>query len=498
MAEKSTIIIGAGLSGLSAGCYGQMNGYSTRIFEKHVKPGGLCTTWERKGYTIGTIGWVTGSGPANNDFYRFWEELGAVQGRAFIDHEEFTRIEGKDGQVFVLYTDIERLGQHMHELAPEDKDVIAEFIQVLWAFTQFKTPVDQPPELSGPPQPVEMPPFMMKWMGMSLRDFGNEFKNPFLREALGEALPFVLFGAPDMAIGGLADFLATMHLKAAGYPVGGPLEFVRAIEQRYLGLGGEIHYKSPVARILVENDRAVGVRLADGTEHRADIVISAADGHTTIFNMLEGKYISDEIRSYYDTLPLYPPLLIISLGVARPLEEMPPGLVAEVFPLDEPLTIAGRGYKWLGGHKNFDPSLAPEGKNRVGVTLDTEYEYWRDLRNQDRRRYKAEKEQVADQVIEALDRRYPGLAAQVEMRDVATPVTFERFTGNWKGSWMGWAFTPKVMNMHMSKTLPGLTDFYLIGTWVLNSGTAFSATSGRHVTQIICAKDEKPFVTTVP
>ena len=115
MAEKSIIIIGAGLSGLSAGCYGQMNGYRTQIFEKHVKPGGLCTAWKRKGYTIGTIGWVTGSGPANNDFYRFWEELGAVQGRPFINYEEFVRVEGKDGQVFILYTDIDRLQQHMHD-----------------------------------------------------------------------------------------------------------------------------------------------------------------------------------------------------------------------------------------------------------------------------------------------------------------------------------------------------------------------------------------------
>lgn len=108
------------------------------------------------------------------------------------------------------------------------------------------------------------------------------------------------------------------------------------------------------------------------------------------------------------------------------------------------------------------------------------------------------KEQVADQVIELLDRRYPGLADQVEMRDVATPVTFERFTGNWQGSWMGWVCTPQVMSMHMSKTLPGLDSFYMIGTWILNSGTAFAATSGRHVTQIVCHEDNKPFVTTVP
>ena len=44
MAEKSIIIIGAGLA---AGCYARMNGYKTRIFELHNTPGGLCTSWER-------------------------------------------------------------------------------------------------------------------------------------------------------------------------------------------------------------------------------------------------------------------------------------------------------------------------------------------------------------------------------------------------------------------------------------------------------------------
>ena len=47
MASKSVIIIGAGIAGLSAGCYAQMNGYTSRIFEMHDKPGGLCTAWKR-------------------------------------------------------------------------------------------------------------------------------------------------------------------------------------------------------------------------------------------------------------------------------------------------------------------------------------------------------------------------------------------------------------------------------------------------------------------
>ncbi len=47
---KSIIIIGAGMAGLSAGCYAQMNGYTTHIFEQHGSPGGVCTSWKRKGY----------------------------------------------------------------------------------------------------------------------------------------------------------------------------------------------------------------------------------------------------------------------------------------------------------------------------------------------------------------------------------------------------------------------------------------------------------------
>jgi myosin-crossreactive antigen len=95
MADKSISIIGAGIAGLSTGCYGQMNGYRTRIFEQHVKAGGLCTGWQRKGYTIGTSGWVAGSGPTNNDFCRFWQELGAAQRWSIVDYEEYARIEGR-------------------------------------------------------------------------------------------------------------------------------------------------------------------------------------------------------------------------------------------------------------------------------------------------------------------------------------------------------------------------------------------------------------------
>ncbi len=507
MSEKSIIIIGAGISGLSAGCYGQMNGYRTQIFEMHNKTGGVCTSWKRKGYTIQTAGWLTGARPENNDFHAFWRELGAVQSQTFVDYEEYVRIEGPEGQVLTLYTDIDRLEKHLHDLAPEDKETIDGFIETLRGFTSFEMDQDKPPELHSlfdkAKMMLGMIPAMLgpqgKWMKMTLADLPNEFKNPFLREALGKSLLHAIFFDDRQGAMTLLNFLAGLHLKTSSYPVGGLQRVVDAIEQRYRDLGGEIHFKSRVAKILVENDKAVGVRLEDGTEFRADVVISAADGRATIFDMLEGKYVDDKIRERYDNPKLFPPIFFISLGVDRTFEKGAPSVAGDVFLFDEPVTIAGKERDRMAVHKyDFDPTVAPEGKILLRLWLPTDFDYWKDLRAQDRERYKAEKQQVADQMIAQLDRRYPGLADQVEMCDVATPATFERFTGNWQSSYMGWLFTPESMMTQIDKTLPGLDNFYMVGQWVGGSSIPFAATSGRHVTQIICHEDDKPFETTVP
>ena len=500
--EKSIIIIGAGIAGLSAGCYGQMNGYRTQIFEiDNARPGGLCTTWKRKGYKIdGCIEHWPGTEPGT-PFYRFWEELGAVQGRSIVYPDEWSRVEGAGGEVLIFYTDLDRLEQHMKELAPEDTDVIEEFIKAARSTARFKNmPPEKAPEVMGPIDGIKtlftMFPllrFAKKWGKMTVQDFAQRFKNPFLREAfLHNTIP------PYSPMLSLLVGIGNIHRKQAGYPLGGSLEIARAIERRYLDLGGEVHYKSRVAKILVESDRAVGVRLADGSEHRSDIVISAADGRTTIFDMLEGKYVNDKIRGYYDNLLTIPPIIYVGLGVARLFDE-PYSVFGVNYPLDEPVTIAGQELTRLPVHiYNFDPSLAPAGKTALRVKLDTDYEYWKKL-SEDPERYKAEKEQIANKVIALLDRRFPGLADQVEMCDVATPMTFERYTGNWRGSWMGWADTTETQGMRMSKTLPGLGNFYMAGMWVdPPGGTPCVAMSGRNVIQIICKQDKKKFVTSKP
>jgi len=478
-----------------------MNSYRTQIFEMHTMPGGVCTTWKRKGYKIdGCIHWLTGSSPGN-PFHSMWEQVGALQGRTIIDHDEFIRIEGREGKVLIVYTDLNRLEQHMKDLAPEDNDIIEELIGAAFDITRLDMSMEKAPELLGPSDMAEMMPkmgpyleLMGKWGIISAMDFAQRFKNPFLREVFP-----LIQDLSDIPMFSIIGTLAALHLKQAGYPLGGSLQFARGIERRYRDLGGQVHYKSSVSKIIVENDKTVGVRLADGSEHRSDIVISAADGRTTIFDMLEGKYVNDTIRDYYDNLPLMHPLIFIALGVARLFTEVTSSVSGEQYFLDEPVTIAGEEWKRLWVHiHNFDPSLAPKGKTLITVMHYTNYEYWKKLR-EDPERYKSEKEQIADQVVALLDRRFPGLAAQVEMRDVATPLTWERYTGNWKGAYEGWQGSTKTISMMVDKTLPGLADFYMAGQWVMPGGGLPPAVmSGRNVTQIICNNDRKEFVTSTP
>lgn len=497
MSDRSIIIIGAGIAGLSAGCYGRMNGFQTRIFEMHKKPGGLCTSWKREGYIInGCIHWLVGSSPTSS-FFRLWEELGALHGKSIVNHEEYGRIEGVDGGKFIVYTDIDRLEQHMKGIAPEDTGVIDEFIKAVRRCTGVDPPWEKAPEASGLFDALKMIVgsfpllrMLLKWNRISLRDFGMRFKNPLLREA------FPLLFMPDFPVSFMIMTFAWMHRKAAGYPVGGSLEFARAVEKRYLALGGEMAYRARVQKIITENGRAVGIRLEDGSEHRADYVISAADGHATIFDMLEGKYVDYTIRGYYEKLIPFPPLVHVALGVNRAFDDIPHSAGGIALQLREPIRIGGVKQNWMSVHVyNFDPTLAPPGKTVVIVIFPTDYDYWKDL-HEDRDRYKSEKETIADTVVALLDKRFPGLAAQVEMRDVATPTTFVRYTGNWKASFEGWMVTPETWSFGrtMRKTLPGLENFYMAGQWVEpGGGIPAVAMSGRNVIQIVCKQEKKGF-----
>jgi phytoene dehydrogenase-like protein len=495
MSDKTIDIIGAGVAGLAAGCYARMNGYTTHIFEKESRPGGVCTSWRRGDYVFdGCIEWLVGTRPGSS-VNRIWQELGALDNRRVVNHDEFVCIESRDGRVLHVYSDADRLERHLRELSPADADMAHALCDAI----RHMAALDLPPDHEGDwlgivNRAAAAVPSLLRWRAPTWQELTARFSDHFVRDALRDILD-----QPDFpALAGIMN-LAWMHARDAGYPIGGSLAFAEAIEQRYRELGGEITYDAPVDKILVEDGRAVGLRLADGTEHRADIVVSCADGHATIFRMLEGRFVDDQIRRQYVPERIFKPLVQVSLGVDADFSDLPHALV---FPIPTPIRIAGEVRERLQvRHYAYDPTLAPKGKTSLVVMMESDYDFWAALRREPEQ-YAAEKQRVAETVQSILTERFGGLLDHVDEVDVATPLTWERFSGNWRGAFEGWRPTRGAMVRGLMgglrKTLPGLENFYMVGQWVVpGGGLPGVAPAARALVQRLCKQDGKRFVTTV-
>jgi phytoene desaturase len=502
MAERSVIIIGAGLAGLSTGCFAQMNGYQSQIFEHHAKPGGVAAAWLRGDYLIdGGIHFVMSHKPGTG-LHELYRQLGIVPANRFVDLTAYGRfIHEPSGHSLWLSDNLDQWVSALTSLSSADARIVNELIaggRAMRSLDMSEMGLSKPPELAGPLDQLKdlwamrrLLKYIVGKYGQPVAEYARAVRDPVLRACIERLfLPEVPVYFIFMLLGLLAD-------GEVGLIEGGSRDFCRAIEERYCALGGKITYRATVDKILVDHDRAVGVRLADGSEHRAGAVVSAADGRSTIFQMLSGRYVDDKIRSRYATWKTFDPLLMISYGVAQEFSDEPP---FTTILLEQPLVI---GPQTVDGIMirifNYSPRFAPPGKTVVQVEFETTWDYWHALQREDRARYDAEKEWVAAEVLQRLEAHYPGISSHVEVTDVATPYTTWRYTLNHEGAWEGWLMTPEAMRTSIERTLPGLSHFAMAGQWVMpGGGVPPCLYSGQHAVQLLCHQDGKPFTTALP
>jgi len=188
----------------------------------------------------------------------------------------------------------------------------------------------------------------------------------------------------------------------------------------------------------------------------------------------------------------------VFLGVNRDLSCEPSSLVLL---LEHPVTIADRQYEGIEMQLyGFDKTMAPVGKGTIKVELTASYSYWKQLYDEDRKKYKQEKQKVAAQVIEILNSQFPGLKDQVEVIDVSTLMTWERYMGGTQGWFnlpnrkLDFSIREDLSDKKFKTTLPGLSNFYFVGVWASNMGSlAHNANSGKMLIRRICKQDGKRF-----
>ncbi len=490
--KKKIIIVGSGVAGLSAGIYAQMNGFDSQIVEMHSIAGGLCTAWHRKGYKFDySIQWLVGT--KYGLFHNLYRDTDILNDDVkIIDPDFHLKLTNSDTDDFTIHANIDKWENYLLEKAPEDSRAIKKMCKDMRRCCKLES-FELAPSLRPWYHYVRVlyrsypTLFTIAWhKNKTCKDYFDKLnlKNEWLRSSLHG-----LYGNEDFSVVPFFLMLSWYTNGNAGYPNGGSLCLAERMHQRYLKLGGKILFKKKVREIIVENDRAKGVILEDGTTIEGDYIISSAGGYNTIYHLLNGKYTSPKIEKAYKNWKLFSSFVQVSFGVNADLKTDIP--VQWVLAAGSKIgsTTLRLGYRIL--NYNFDRTMAPEGKSSIVIRFESPWEVWENLSEE---AYKKEKGQIEKVALDLLEKHYPGASSQVEVCDIATPQTTVRYTGAWRGSHEGFLPSPKNITSQLPMTLPKLSNFYIIGQWLFpGGGIPPSVLSGKWALQMICKKEKRKF-----
>lgn len=494
--KYDVIIIGGGYGGVAAASYLQQCGYSTLLLEKTALPGGVSTAWRRKGYIFdGATNWVAGSAPSSKIHYMMREVID-FEHLTFIDPDEFMVVE-HGGEAMVIYDEVDKFEAEMLRISPEDEKLIRKFTNGIRARSKVGIPYEHPMDLAPLHKKIgiaiENFPFIanfLKWKNTSVKEYAAKFKNETFRQLFLRMFPHHSF----FSMYAIISTFAWKNLRASGYPVGGTEALIGNMIDRYKAAGGEMLYSKEVVSINHNNGTAESVTLKDGTVYEADRIVAALCGKHAFEKLLGKSFVHPGLdKLLKEDAQTYPGLFQVSLGVKK----LFPGL-RHKYNIDFPEKVRVAESELCEDMMiricTEHSGLSPEGTTTFIVHLRIDdVHYWHKLRAEDREKYRQEKKRLADFIIEQVQARFGEF--EVDVIDTASPATYHRYSYAHKASYQGWAPTPAMIGKGLSMKAKGLSNFYLGGQWVFPAGGITGVIRvGRHLTQLICHEDRRPFI----
>jgi len=475
---SEAIVIGAGISGLTAAVYLQRSGIQTLILEKAAGPGGVSTSWKRKGYTFeGGVHWLIGA-KKEIPLHQIWVESGALKDNnpVFFKDPIYTLVDDKG--TMPLFRDL-----HGLEITGlRDRIALWRLRFHLACFKNFHQPIS---DLRGLkvryPRPfslgeyVKMLPSVLitpLLMVQSARSYAKWFKNPRIRALLAAVVE------PNINALSLIYTLGTFQVGDSGYPKGGSLQMAQNMTETFQSLGGEIRYRTPAEKIFPEGKKW-SVRTEDEV-FTSDVVVVSADARSAI-DTLFGEPVQDswaqKMRGGLRTTQC----IFLGIGVEADLSSWPRSM--QIL-LPHPLKAAGRTYNTIVvNNYATEGGYAPEGCSVLTCLLHgPTYAFWKAAKEDGS--YADKKKAVMESFLEAIGEVIPETKGAVAVTDVATPLTYERYCSTFEGSYMtDW---PPLSRLYHAPVR------YREGLYFTGQRTAYSgglppaAQSGRTTAQTVC------------
>jgi phytoene dehydrogenase-like protein len=486
---KKAVIIGGGISGMTAGILLQKAGFETEIYEKNSVPGGQCTGWKREGYTIDNcVHWLTGSKPGT-ELYNLWSEIGVLRGdgtvkktsdgKMLLDKadsgiykkEVFYSVE-LGGQILTLWRDKERTRKELLKLSPEDADEINKLIDYAAMAECVTVPVEKPMDkmklgdyIKLGASMKEMPKIMKEYGKITIKELAERFNHPLIRFAITGYMP-----DNYLAYAFVVSY-ATVTAENGDVPLGGSLAMALRVADRYKELGGKLHLGTPVAKVLIEGKKTAGIELFDGTKIDSDYVICSSDMDHTFHKLLPESFMPKALKKEFEKREDYP--VNSGFQIAFGIEDNFTGFVGtRLFDCEE-LVVGRQKVKHMSLMSySFEPTFAPEGCVVMQTNFEQnedDYEYWKAL-YEDKDKYNAKKAELAEEVVRRIVAKFPELSGKIKVLDVWTPMTYTRYCNSFKGAYMAFVERKGVKKYTIPGIVKGLDNVYLAGQWLMSPG----------------------------
>jgi phytoene dehydrogenase-like protein len=278
-----------------------------------------------------------------------------------------------------------------------------------------------------------------KLTGPFSRIMDGVIKDPFTRNWL-DMLCFLLSGLPadSTSAAEVAFMFADWYRPGVvlDYPVGGSGALVDALVRGLERHGGQLMLNAHVEQVLVENDRAVGVRLRSGKQMRSRLAVVSNASVWDTLKLLPEEVVPKRFRAKREATPECDSFMHLHLGIDA--QGLPPNLACHYIVVndwDKGVT-APQNVVLVSIPSLLDPSLAPPGKHTIHVYTpgNEPYDLWEGL---DRRSeaYARQKQVRAEVMWQALERIIPDMRSRCDVTLVGTPLTHERFLRRQRGSY---------------------------------------------------------------
>jgi len=464
MTDQNIVVIGAGMAGLTAAAYLSRAGLQVDVFEQHSLPGGYVSSFVRQGYTFpaGPTSFVS-----NGIVFPILKELGLEDKRRFVRVGQQISWDAQD----IPLRDSRQVCRDLSSHFPDQRRGLQRYFRWVEAGSSgFRDMFDSRMMFGKDVLAtllrlgVRHPLFV--WASAAAGRHTNRslhaqyFQKGLLRQMLDQLGYPVMSGQNTLG-------LWTTYFYDTWTLVGGMQSFANLLVRFIREHGGRVRLGQGVERILIRDGAAVGVRLRDGSEIPAGRVVSAADLRHTCLDLIGSQHLSPVLDAKLQNAAPSESVFTVFLGLRDS-----PQLAAQLQRFQESHVwfVAPDGtYIQLVLLSKDDPSIAPPGRHALFLAMLDPYERWEPLKG-NTAAYQECKQAAAEQLLARAETFLPGLRAHIEVQEAASPLTYERYTSNWRGGTSGWSWDPaKKPQISLAKDLP-VENFYAVGHYVHSPG----------------------------